>query len=246
MAAPRWPLLDALTWVATGEAVLVARLIAVRDNARRSAPSSAVSAILRDAVRDAIGEPALKRAESDFVAALRLGDVVAFGRSNGGGPPTPILATTWDRFSVLDYSRGTVGLASEGETWFSNVVVDGAGMLTRWPRSMAQRSDTPSPPALSLPPAPQVKRTGGRPPSWDWPAAQAALADWDALDDVIAPVAHGDGKQAALETWLTKWFEDRNNGRAPSESEVRKRVSGMVQARRERLTEQREQAGNSS
>ncbi|MGE0774435.1 MAG: hypothetical protein AB7G25_06750 [Sphingomonadaceae bacterium] len=82
-------------------------------------------------------------------------------------------------------------------------------------------------------PSPPIKKKRGRPPKWEWPSALAALADYDSMNDVIAPVANGEALQSALEQWLLKWFSDRHNGNHPSESDIRTHISGMVQQRRE-------------
>ena len=64
-----------------------------------------------------------------------------------------------------------------------------------------------------------------------WPVARVAALEW--LTENGCPAA-GDGNQAGLERWVTKWLEDR--GHEASESTVRRRVARWIKERRAELS----------
>jgi hypothetical protein len=105
-----------------------------------------------------------------------------------------------------------------------------AGMTTRQPlaRPKKHTEDT----VTCQAPPPVSRRKPGRPPSYDWPTALAALLEWADRDDVIAAVLAGEGyQQADLEKWMSDWFAGREQ--FPSPAIVRSQVAGVIQSRRE-------------
>jgi len=64
-----------------------------------------------------------------------------------------------------------------------------------------------------------------------WAAARVAACEWLTENGCPAP---GDGNQAELERWLTKWLEDR--GHEASESAVRRHVARCIKERRAELS----------
>ena len=78
-----------------------------------------------------------------------------------------------------------------------------------------------APPAVAL----LESRRGGRPPKYDWPGLDAALAAKLYEEGCPAP-----GEQAALERWAACFFSSESQ---PAESQIRERVTKAILARKE-------------
>lgn len=91
------------------------------------------------------------------------------------------------------------------------------------------RSDGLSQVEAAPPPLPKKK---GRPPSYDWPGAIAALTEVDGRDDLFARILANDGPtQADAERFVAEWFELREQ--SPGEASIRRHVGALLQSRRE-------------
>lgn len=64
-----------------------------------------------------------------------------------------------------------------------------------------------------------------------WPAARVAACEWLTENGCPSP---GDGNQAEVERWVTKWLEDRCH--EASESAVRRHVARWIKERRAELS----------
>lgn len=134
----RWPWHDAVAWIATRDATVMQHVATYRAFADEQVSAGkwnlevaagAVLIVMRDALQDAD----LSGAARELAQALGRGGLGAVGRERGRGFPVPIPAATWDRFAFISANLGDIGPRGGCELWFGGVMVDGVGVLARWP-----------------------------------------------------------------------------------------------------------------
>lgn len=234
---PSWSLLEAAVWLAAPanrRGLALARLKAARAYylAEFSLTLGAAEDAIRKLASDRVGDEQLRESERSIYQEACEGRITVFGSPFAGGPPMKIepaqlAMCSLYRSKTSNFSDWIGSPTDNTKIWFTDLRFKAQEIRQRWSAHTGTTLEIdPSPP-------PALKRRRGRPQKWKWPEARAALTEYDNTDDVISEILAGRRTQGSLESWLSDWFMEHNEGRAPAESLIREVVSGMVHQRRE-------------
>lgn len=234
LAGRRWDLLQAIAWIASEDQSLVDEVGSwcPPENSLPHENAAQGAAIeLEDRLRSGEGLT-FQQALIELLDLLSGGSVFIYVEHVEFRP-------IGIQFQSLRYDDDMIGLnPSPDDRYWGYIVLEAAGLKAAWSKAKQAAHAVAGPASGQSPqsgsaaiPPPQLPKTPGRPPKYDWVGADTALMEQDGSEDTFARVLNGELSQAYLEQYMAGWFSQR--GPEPGESTIRQRVSKLLAHRRE-------------
>lgn len=203
-----WPWIDAVVWIATRRPDDMKILAAYRALHMRSPGHSLINEQARFLVGQSLLKPsAMRAAEAELLAALRLGDVASRGGIAPDAALAPLDASEWTRLAPPTQLHTVALDADAGSVVFHNVRLSVADLLARWPITGNEEM-----------PAPEV--VAPRKPD------EAKCDDLAALFDEKGIAIRNVSAELIAERW------NLSDGPAPKKDVITSRMKGKPKGRR--------------